>query len=78
MILEEGRIVKAMAGRDKGKFFFVLKTEGNFAYIADGKSRKIQKPKKKNCKHLQGTAKKCDITDMTNSRARDCLRQWNQ
>ncbi|MBQ1535966.1 MAG: KOW domain-containing RNA-binding protein [Ruminococcus sp.] len=50
-----GQIVKAKAGRDKDGFFVVLSLDGAYAYIADGKSRKVQNPKKKKLIHLAPT-----------------------
>lgn len=43
----KGSIVKAVAGREKNAFFVVLDCDSVFAYIADGKRRKVEKPKKK-------------------------------
>lgn len=54
-MIKEGSIVKAKAGRDKDGFFVVLKLEGEYAFIADGKRRKVQYPKKKKLIHLQKT-----------------------
>jgi ribosomal protein L14E/L6E/L27E len=50
-------IVTALAGREKGKCFFVLDVSDGYAYLADGKGRKLEKPKKKKLKHLQLRAK---------------------
>lgn len=50
-----GIIVRSKAGRDKGDLFIVLKTEGEFAFIANGELRKVDRPKKKKLKHLQKT-----------------------
>lgn len=47
-----GALVKTLAGHDKNKFFFILKEEGEYVYLADGKSRSCKKPKKKNKKHV--------------------------
>ena len=49
----EGHIVRSKAGRDKGDLFIVLRTEDNFAYIANGVLRKVDRPKKKKLMHLQ-------------------------
>lgn len=49
-------IVQSLAGHDKRDVFFVLRTEGQFAYVADGKNRKCLKPKRKNLKHLARVA----------------------
>ena len=56
----KGSIVKAVAGREKNGFFVVLSCDSVFAYIADGKRRKVEKPKKKKLIHISptGTADK--------------------
>ena len=45
-------IVRSTAGRDKGDLFFVLATEGDFLLLADGKSRKLESPKRKKRRHV--------------------------
>ncbi len=50
-----GQIVRSTAGRDNGKAFIVIKTEGNYVYVADGMTRKLEAPKKKKLKHIQGS-----------------------
>lgn len=50
--LTPGQIVKSKMGRDSGRYFVVLAVDGKYAFIADGDLRKIDKPKKKNIKHL--------------------------
>lgn len=42
----------AIAGREKGEIFLILKSEDEYAYIINGKTRTIENPKKKNKKHL--------------------------
>jgi ribosomal protein L14E/L6E/L27E len=55
--LNAGDIVCSKAGRDKGKYFVVIKAEDSeFVYICDGKLRKVDKPKKKKIKHLAKTS----------------------
>lgn len=62
-----GMVVKAKAGRDAGQWFVVCDVFEDFAFIANGKSRPLQKPKRKRKKHLAQTAAKipeeCMITD---------------
>lgn len=50
-----GRIVCSKAGRDKEYFMVVVKEEGNFLYVCDGKERPLSRPKRKNIKHLSVT-----------------------
>lgn len=49
------QVVCSKAGKDKGSFSVVLSEDDNFVYIADGKLRKVVKPKRKNPKHLAFT-----------------------
>ena len=46
-------IVVSLAGHDKGEIFLVLEEDGDFAYLANGRSRKIENPKRKKVKHLR-------------------------
>ena len=50
-----GQVVRSIAGRDNGKAFIVVKTEGEYVYIADGKTHRLEYPKKKKLKHIQGS-----------------------
>lgn len=48
-------MVFSKAGRDKGGAFIVLSVDGEYAYLTDGGSRPLTKPKKKKFKHIQPT-----------------------
>ena len=48
-----GRYVLSLAGRDAGRIHVVLSTDGQHAYISDGKTRTVGKPKKKKYRHLK-------------------------
>ena len=52
MDIARSDIVKASAGRDKGKLLFVLDVEGDFLLLADGKTRRLERPKRKKRKHV--------------------------
>lgn len=45
-------VVVSINGRDSGKSFFVVGVDDNYALIADGKVRRLEKPKRKKQKHL--------------------------
>lgn len=53
MPISKADTVVSLAGRDKGRLFFVLEVQEGFALIADGKIRPMEKPKRKKLKHLQ-------------------------
>ena len=52
MDIAKSDLVLATAGREKGKLFFVLATEGDFLLLADGKQRRLENPKRKRRKHV--------------------------
>ncbi len=53
MEADVGHIVISLAGRDKERPFYVLKTEENFVYLVDGSLRRIESAKKKKRKHIK-------------------------
>ena len=50
-----GQIVSSKAGRDKNYFLVIVKEEGSSVYVCDGKERPLERPKRKNVKHLNFT-----------------------
>jgi len=56
MDIEKSNIVRSGAGRDKGKLFVVLAVEGEYLLLADGKSRKLEAPKRKKRRHVEFVA----------------------
>ena len=85
MEIVEGSIVRSIAGRDKGDLFIVLSREAEFAYLANGELRKVDRPKKKKLKHLQGTNAVSEfiqnkletVGTVTNSEVRKALAVFN-
>ena len=50
---ERGEVVQSKQGRDKGKFYVVTEVVKDGVMVADGLTRKLANPKKKNVKHLR-------------------------
>ena len=44
---------KSLSGHDKNQYYFVLKKEADFLFLVNGTNRLLEKPKKKNEKHVQ-------------------------
>jgi ribosomal protein L14E/L6E/L27E len=57
MDISKSDIIVSLAGRDKGKYFFVLNVDGGYALLADGKTRRLENPKRKKLKHLRLAAR---------------------
>ncbi len=53
--ITRGSVVYSLLGHDSGRFYAVIRLEGEYAWIADGKVRKVDAPKKKKLKHLYST-----------------------
>ena len=52
-LLQPGTLVHSLAGRDAGELYLVVGLLGaNFVLIANGQSRPLSRPKKKNVRHL--------------------------
>lgn len=79
MEIKVGTVVRSTAGHDKGGVFAVIGfTDGEIALIADGKRRKLEKPKKKKLKHLEplGILEQSNPTQ-TNRQLKKALREFN-
>ncbi len=55
MLISIGSLVISKSGRDKDKYFLVVKVESDYVYLCDGDIRKVDNPKKKKQKHIQPT-----------------------
>ena len=73
-----GTVVKAKAGRDKEGFFVVVKSEEKMVFIADGRRRKVENPKKKNPVHLTITNTVLSDSMDTNRNIRKALRIFRE
>lgn len=64
MDISKADIVISMAGRDKGKLFYVLKLEGDYATLVNGKQRTMENPKRKKLRHIRFAARiDSDVAD---------------
>ena len=78
MKLKTGSVVRASAGRDCGGVFAVTALQDKYCFIADGKSRKLSNPKRKNIKHICPTDSVIDLNDVTDKRLRKLLKEFGQ
>lgn len=74
-----GQVVLSKAGKDSGSFYVILQEEEDFAYIADGRLRKTEKPKRKSKKHLAPTKTVLAPEDYeTDNKLRAALSKFNK
>lgn len=49
-----GQVVEGLSGRESNRLFFIIKIiDDKYVFIADGKKRKLDRPKLKKVKHLK-------------------------
>ena len=53
MEVDKSSLVVSKAGRDQGQLFYVIDADEQNVYLADGKSRRLEKPKRKKRKHIE-------------------------
>lgn len=52
--VSKGHIVMALTGRDEGRWFLTVdEQQGEFLFLADGETRHMTRPKKKNVRHVR-------------------------
>ena len=53
MELSKADMIVSLAGRDKGQLFFVVDTDEQYVYLANGKGRRLESPKRKKRRHVR-------------------------
>lgn len=63
--VEIGMFARSKAGHDKGKLYIILRTEGEYVYLTDGRLRPMSNPKKKKKRHIQPMYRTPEGRDLT-------------
>lgn len=53
MRFQPAQIVRSCCGHDRDQLFVVLGVEGSYVLLIDGKRRRVERPKRKNARHVQ-------------------------
>ncbi|MDE6603904.1 MAG: KOW domain-containing RNA-binding protein [Lachnospiraceae bacterium] len=53
-----GMLATSKAGHDKDSVYVIIREDAEYIYVADGRSRTVDRPKRKNRKHIQLIKKK--------------------
>ncbi len=73
-----GQIVCSKSGRDKGRFMAVVEDCGGTVLVCDGKERPLERPKRKNIKHIALTKSCLDEENLMSNRSlRRALKVYN-
>lgn len=76
---EVGMLAKSKAGHDKENVYVVISIDDSYVYLADGRIRTLEKPKKKKYKHVQIIRKiNTDIPVTDNVAIKRILKLYNR
>jgi len=86
VVLKLGSIVKSIAGRDKNRYYIVMKIDDPYIWTCDGNLHKVDKFKKKKIKHTKYADcqseyiknKLEDSEKVTNSEVRRALKEFEE
>ena len=48
-----GNLAVSLAGHDKGQIYIIIREDGEYVYLCDGRLKTTEQPKRKNRKHIQ-------------------------
>lgn len=74
-----GYLAYSLAGHDKGEIFLIVGEEKNCVYVVDGSTRTLERPKKKNKRHIQiikNFDRKADISPVTNEEVKHLIKLY--
>ena len=74
--MQVGCVVRAKAGKEQGGFYLVTALEGQYVSLADGRHRPLEKPKRKNLRHIAPTNTVWETEGLTNRELRRRLQDF--
>jgi ribosomal protein L14E/L6E/L27E len=69
-----GQLVIATAGRESGSRFVIMNVDDKFVFLADGRKRQVDRPKRKNPRHVRLLMGCNETNGLTNDAIRQALR----
>ena len=74
-MLSTEQIVLSLSGHDKDRLFVITKVEDGFCWVANGKDRPLNHPKRKNPRHLRATGRTMALAGLTDRQLRRNLQK---
>lgn len=72
-----GMLAKSKAGHDAGHIYVIMDIDDTYVYLADGRIRTVEKPKKKKRKHVQLICREYDAAAVDNVAVKRILKEFN-
>ena len=73
-----GMLAISKAGHDEGRVYVIVGTDETYVYLADGKIRTLNNPKKKKKKHVQIVCYEYNITGIDDVGIKHIIKEWNR
>lgn len=73
-----GMLARSKAGHDKGQVYVITGEDDTYVYLVDGKSRRLDNPKKKKHKHIQPMNRRYTIGDMDDVAIKRILKVYDK
>lgn len=78
-MLKHGCVVISLAGKDRETWMVVVRADCQGVWVADGRHRRLEAPKRKNPRHLKATPFRAEESSMaTNRELRRALAAFRQ
>lgn len=80
---EAGMLAWSRAGHDKERLYVIVRTQGEYVYLCDGRLRPLEKPKKKKLRHIQvirqipKELQETAVEEMKNEEIRKVIRRFS-
>ena len=71
-----GMLARSLAGHDAGKIYVIIGSDSAYVYLADGRLRTVDHPKKKKKKHVQPVCVRCEEAALDDVAVKRILRNY--
>lgn len=76
--IEKGMLARSKAGHDKGQLYLITDIDPVYVYLADGKTRRLSKPKKKKQKHIRLIRKQYDTEGLDDAAVKRIIKEYDK
>lgn len=71
-----GMLARSKAGHDAGNVYVIMDTDSTYVYLADGRIRTVDRPKKKKIKHIELIRREHDVSEANDLQIRRILKEY--
>ncbi|MDO4314028.1 MAG: KOW domain-containing RNA-binding protein [Eubacteriales bacterium] len=73
-----GMLARSKAGHDAGRVYVIMDIDDAYVYLADGRIRTLENPKKKKIRHIQLINRVYDVASVNDAQIRRILKEFNK